>query len=111
MLTSPPLEPPICAAYIGCGLCRKDTDKGRAFRDKYASKHFPALSGDWACPFGRGDVGTVPVKPPRRMEGAGDAVAWLAGKLGIEPCAGCVERHAALNAAMPFQPLKPRPIP
>lgn len=29
--------------------------------------------------------------------GYGDAVAWLTGKLGVEPCGGCKERRDKLN--------------
>lgn len=44
----------------------------------------------------------------RDAEGAGDLVAWLTGKMGIETdedC-GCEERRKALNERFPFKKLR-----
>ncbi len=79
-----------CKRFGVCILCRSPDRFGAKYRARRA--HEFGNDPNFACPFGRGEV----------SKGAGDTVAKITRRLGVEPCAGCEERRAKLNQLLPY---------
>lgn len=82
--------PNLCRKPFACIACRDPTAWGRHYRARRANE----FGGDanFPCPYGKGEVSA----------GLGDTVAKITRRLGVEPCAGCEERRAKLNAVLPY---------
>lgn len=85
-----------------CGLCRRASAAGAHIRAELVAGILfdRGLEGakDWDCPFGMGPVTTTGAS-----RGLGDTVAKITRAVGIQPCGGCKERQAALNALVPYK--------
>lgn len=57
-------------------------------------RHLPSFAAEHAHP---------ELDPRSPDGGLGDAVAALTRALGIQPCGGCKQRQATLNAIFPFR--------
>lgn len=89
-----PSPPPECAGK--CAFCRSGSRTGRTTRDHLAGTALASygLAGEWPCPFGRGEVGTILRKAKAIGEGM---AARLTGK-DLLPPEVMAERLATCHA-------------